>query len=304
MKKDFSKTSTGAIILAVIACILWSGNFVFARGADGWINPVGFAFWRWVIAFTVMLFIARKHIKPGIEILRSDGKVHIAAMGVISVGIYNTLVYRAGHFTSANSIALLAATSPIWTMLLAGVFNLEPLNRFKVAGVFVAFLGALNVILKGNFADIVHLEFNNGDMLMFVASWLWAIYSLMLKKKPKAMHPSFFLLAIIFYGLLVLTPLYILELIYVGHTPLTLKVLGAYFYVGLGASVVAWMFFNNAVQVIGAIRTSIIYYSMPIFTGVVSVFTINEHLQHYHIVGFALVFAGILISNRKVRSQQ
>lgn len=285
-----------AVSIALLACILWSGNFVVARGVHEWMHPIGFAFWRWTIAFIVILPLAAKHYKTNIVYFKQNRKVYIA-MGVIGVGVFNTLVYESAKHTSANNVALLAATSPIWTLFLAGLLKIDTLTRNKIIGLIVAFSGALVIVTKGDVAQLLEMEFNVGDLMMFIASWLWAIYSLLLKFKHKDMNGFFLMSLIIFFGLCVLTPLYALEISQIGYTPFSMDALYAYLYVAIGASVLAWWFFNQSVFMIGPVRTSLIYYTMPIFSGIMSIMFLGEHFYKYHVIGFMLVLSGIVISN-------
>jgi drug/metabolite transporter (DMT)-like permease len=290
------KNTIIAILIGLTACIIWSGNFVIARGVHEWMNPIGFAFWRWIVAFSCIAPFALPHLKTNLKYFKQNPKIYIA-MGFIGVGFFNTVIYQAAHFTTANNISLLAATSPIWTLFLAGVFKLEPLNRNKIIGIFVAFSGALSIILKGDISTILHMDFNKGDMMVLVASWAWAFYSLVVKFKHKDMNPFFLMFLITFFGLLVLTPMYGIEIYYKGATPFSMKALYVYLYVGIGASVIAWYLFNKSIFMVGAVRTSLIYYTMPIFSGILSIIYLGEHFSLYHAAGFLLILSGIIISN-------
>ncbi len=298
-----TRTTLTAITFALIACILWSGNFVVARGVHEWMNPIGFAFWRWVTALIVIIPLALPHYRTNIIYFKQNPKVYIA-MGVLGVGIFNTLVYESAKYTSANNVALLAATSPIWTLFLAGIFKIDILNRNRIIGIFTAFAGALTIVSKGDISLLLHMNFNIGDLMMFIASWLWAIYSLLLKFKHREMNSFFLMSLIIFFGLCVITPLYAIEIAYIGYTPFSTKALYSYLYVGIGASVIAWYLFNQSVFMIGPVRTSLIYYTMPIFSGIMSIIFLGEHFYRYHIAGFVLVLSGIVVSNLRTKSKE
>ena len=285
-----------AIAIAVLACILWSGNFVLARGVNEWINPIGFAFWRWFITFICLLPFALPHFKTNIVYVKQNIKLYLG-MGIIGVGVFNTLVYEAAHYTSANNISLLAATSPIWTLFFAGLFKIENLTLNKIIGLFTAFSGALTIILKGDFLNILSLSFNKGDLLVFIASFCWSFYSLLLKFRHKEMNIFFLMITNVFFGLITLIPLFFLEIYFIGYTPYSNKALYVYLYAAIGSSVIAWYLFNKSVFMIGPVKNSLIYYTMPVFSGVLSVLFLNEHFYKYHLAGFLLVFSGIIISN-------
>ncbi len=290
-----------AVTLALLACILWSGNFVVARGVNDWMNPIGFAFWRWFITFLCLLPLALPHYKTNIVYVKQNPKPYIW-MGLIGVGVFNTLIYKAAHYTTANNISLLAATSPIWTLFFAGLFKVEPLNKYKIAGVFIAFIGALTIVLKGNYLGILDMQFNKGDIIVIIASFGWSFYSLMLKFRHPQMNMFFLMIVNTFFGLLLLTPLFAAEVYFIGYTPFSMNALYVYLYAAIGSSVMAWYLFNKSVFMIGAVKTSLLYYTMPIFSGILSIIYLGEHFYKYHIVGFVLVLSGIIISNLRAKT--
>ena len=145
MSTNSPRNQTIAIALSLLACVLWSGNFFIARGVHEWIPPVTLAFWRWVVAFAVICPLGLPHVLRQWPLIRQH-LPFLIGMGVLSVGLYNTLIYIAGHYTNAHNIALIACTAPIWTLFLAGLFGVERLSRFKLGGAICAFIGALVVI--------------------------------------------------------------------------------------------------------------------------------------------------------------
>ncbi|HEX5652374.1 MAG TPA: EamA family transporter, partial [Chitinophagaceae bacterium] len=64
------KTLTG-IGLAVLATLIWSGNFIVARGIIHKIPPVSLAFWRWALATLILLPFAWKYFITELVVIRS-----------------------------------------------------------------------------------------------------------------------------------------------------------------------------------------------------------------------------------------
>lgn len=293
----------GTYLLAMAACLIWSGNFVIARGVHETIHPVGMAFWRWGIALTVVLPIAWPRLRAQWPLVRAHPQ-RMLLMGVVGVSVFNTLIYLAAHHTSTHHIALISSTAPVWTLLLAWALKQEQTNRYTLAGMGLAMTGAVLVILRGDFTLLMSLELNTGDMILFVGAWAWAIYTILLKYRPQGMAASVFLTVIIAIGLIGLLPFYLWELMQVGYTPLTLEVMGVYLYVGIGASVIAWFGWNHAVGVLGAVRIGLVYYTMPVFSGLLAIVFLGEPLAGYHLAGLALIFFGVLLSNLRKLSRR
>ncbi|MCC3862234.1 DMT family transporter [Pseudemcibacter aquimaris] len=285
-----------AILIALSACVIWSGNFVIAQGVNEWIKPFTLAFWRWLVAFIFILPIGLKATIKEWHLVRDNWKFMVV-MGIIGIGFYNTLIYFAGQFTTTHHIAIVSATAPIGTLVIAGIMGVERLSRYKVLGAICAFIGALMVVTHGNPLTVFSQDWNNGDIILIFSTLIWAAWSVAITFKPKEMSTRTFLTAIMGIGTLFLLPCYLWEATYVAPTPFTLEAWGIYAYVGIMASVVAWFAWQYSVDNIGSVKTSLIYYSMPVFSGILAIIILDEPVETYHIIGFVLVCSGIIISN-------
>ncbi len=58
-----SNQITQGILLAILATIIWSGNFIVARGVIHEIPPIALAFLRWACASVIMIPFGWKSIK-------------------------------------------------------------------------------------------------------------------------------------------------------------------------------------------------------------------------------------------------
>ncbi len=291
-----TKTQTMAFGAALISCMFWAGNFVMARGVHEWVMPFTLSFWRWLVALIVLLPYGMPHVIKQFPIIRQHWKYFIC-MGFISVCAFNSLIYTAAHYTTTHHITLISATSPIWTLVIAGVIGLERMSRYKIGGAACALLGALVIICNGDIWSIGALEWNKGDLIIVVSAVIWAVYSVGLQYKPKGISMRCQLTSFIIVGLVFLVPCYSWELWRGYDTPFNMKAWIAYLYVGIFGSVVAWFLWNYAIQTIGSVKSGLVYYTIPAFSAVLAVILLGEPLEPYHFYGFALVVAGIIISN-------
>jgi drug/metabolite transporter (DMT)-like permease len=253
---------------------------------------------RWLTALVFILPFTFQTIRAQLPLIRANLK-YLTFMGVISVGTFNTLVYLSAHYTTTHHIALICATSPVWTVLLAGIFKLEKLTSASIIGAAIAFFGALVIITEGNLGGLRGQNWNYGDILLLIAAIIWAVYSVMLKRKPKELSTTSFLTVIIFIGLLWLLPFYLWEVAQGVQTPLDGKALFVYFYTGVGASLIAWFCWSSAVAALGSVRAGLISYTMPVFSAILAIFLLGEPLETYHIIGFLFVLAGIIVTYSK-----
>lgn len=128
----FSHTVTG-YLFALLATVVWSGNFVVARGLAGALSPVELSFWRWSIAFLTILPFAGRSLLRSLPLVRGTwGKVIL--MALLGITCFNTFIYQAGHTTDATNMSLLATASPIVRPAIAHLFLRGAASRFQFFG--------------------------------------------------------------------------------------------------------------------------------------------------------------------------
>ena len=190
---------------AIAATILWSGNFIVARGLNDQISPLTMAFWRWVVAIVVLLPFA---IKPLLA-QRAWVKKHIGYLSIVSllgVTLFNTMIYYAGQTSTAINLSLIAITFPVFVLVLSRIFYAEIISWNKLAGIVLVAAGILLLISKGDVSVLTHLTFVRGDLWMLLAAVIFAVYSMMLKQRPDGISVSAFQLVSFILGLIFLLP--------------------------------------------------------------------------------------------------
>lgn len=196
----FSHTVTG-YLFALLATVVWSGNFVVARGLAGALSPVELSFWRWSIAFLTILPFAGRSLLRSLPLVRGTwGKVIL--MALLGITCFNTFIYQAGHTTDATNMSLLATASPIVMAAIAHLFLRERLSRFQFFGLCGALCGVIILVSRGRLGTLLGLRFAQGDLWMLLSVFLFAVYSLMLRCRPKAFPQKAFLALLIGIGVL------------------------------------------------------------------------------------------------------
>lgn len=292
-----SKSVFIAVGFALIACVLWAGNFVVARGVSEWIAPFTLSFWRWAVALAVLLPFSFRGVRREWPVIRAHIP-YLLTMGVFGVAGFNTLIYFAAHTTPTAHMAIISSTTPIFTLVLVALLGEERLTAHKAIGAALGCAGALTIITHGNLANLLALEGHFGDLLSLIAAFIWAGWSVGLRFKPQGLSAISFMTVAAGFGLLALTPFYIWE---AQHHPIDMANTQAWLvfaYIAIGASLVAWLLWQAAIERIGAARTSLIYYSIPAFSSLFAYVLLKESLQAYHYAGFGLVVCGILCALR------
>lgn len=291
-----NRISTG-YFLAVIATVIWAGNFIVARALNQDILPVSLAFWRWAIAVATLAPFALRSTVEDWKLVQKY-LPYLTVSALLGVTVFNTLIYIAGHTTQALNMALISTSSPIFIVLMSRLFYGETISLTRAAGMMVVVSGVLMLIAGGSLERLLSMSFAIGDLYMLLAAIVFAGYTMLVKRKPPNLRMTTFTLCTFSLGLLFLSPFYALEsLIYhpvVFNVPIALALL----YVGVLSSVVAFLAWNGAIALIGPSRTGLIYYLIPVFSGIAAWLFLGEAISLVHIFSTLAIICGIIMTNR------
>lgn len=289
---------TNPYLLLTLTALFWSGNMVLGRGIRADVPPMALAFWRWCIAFLLVLPLALPHFKSQWPLLRQSWKP-VLLLGLIGIGGYNTFAYIALQYTSATNAVLLNSFIPVVTIAISWAFLGKHLSRLQVIGVITSLIGALSIVARGDLNVLAHLNLNIGDAWMLLAVLVWAVYTVGLAWRPSGVHPMLMLAAMTAVGLAALFPAYLWEMAAGRHININLGSLASLAYVGIFPSFLGYIFYNRGVGEIGANKGSLFIHLMPVFGTLLSVIFLGEIPLWYHYLGIGLIFAGIWLTMRK-----
>ncbi|MCX2731732.1 DMT family transporter [Saccharopolyspora sp. NFXS83] len=280
--------------LALLAVLIWAGNFVAARGLRDEISPVALSFWRWAIATAVLVpFVARAPLAQW-RLCRANVR-YLCLTGFLGVTAFNTLVYIAGRTTSATNLALLAVAAPVFIVLLARVVDNTPITSPQLVGMVIA-LGGVGALITGG--SLTGLRLHSGDLWMLLGTLTFAGYSVLVRRKPPELWNSVFLASVFGVGTLFLLPLYLGDLLLLdGRMPLDGQMLWSLLYVGVLSSAVAFAAWNRSIGVIGASRAGFIYYLTPVATALAAWLVLGERAGWVQGAAMLLIVCGVVVSN-------
>ncbi len=290
-------------LLAILPALFWSGNFVLSRGMHAEIPPLALSYWRWVLALVILVFFATKHVLAQKELLIQNSK-YLIIQGLLGVTGFNSLVYLAMQHTTAINAVLVMSCIPVIIVFISWLMYNERLKLVQCLGVCISLSGVLLIISEGNLADLLKLQFNRGDILVFFAAICWSLYSANFKRYPKGLHPLAYQTGITITGLIALTPLYALELLSGKTFALNITTVGTILYVSIFASVLAFILWNRAVTILGANIAGPFIHLMPVFGTILAVSFLGEAFTSNHVKAISLIFCGILLTTFKRKSRQ
>ena len=286
-----------AYLFLTIAPLCWAANVVLARGVANLISPVSFAFWRWLIAFLILLPFTWSNIRLDFKSAIQNWKIMVA-LSILGISGFNTLLYTAVHTTTAINVALIQTAMPAMIILISRLSFNERIREIQVIGVVCCIFGACLVVLRGNISTFLNMSFVQGDLLMIAAVFLYALYCVLLRKRPQ-MHPMSFLTYTFGMGVLGLLPFYAWETATLGTFAFTGQTVLSIVFVAVFPSIVAFFCWNRGVEMIGANRAGLFINLVPFFASIMAILWLNESVQIFHVAGMALIFGGMILFNRR-----
>ena len=282
-------------LLLTLTSLFWAGNFVLGRAVKSSIPPISLGFWRWTVAFLILLPFGIPHVRAQWPILRRNFPL-LMIYGILGVLCFNTCVYIGLRSTTATNALLINSVIPVLIVLLSRFFAATVISPRQAAGIGISLFGVVTIICRANPAVLLSLKINSGDAWILLAVASWALYTFLLRRRPDNLHPLAFLTSIIAIGLLPLSLLYVGEFSRVGGFSLNAANLASVLYTALFPSVLAFIFWNQAVREVGPSRAGLFLYLMPVFGAILSTVFLGEPFQLFHLVGMVLIFGGIQLT--------
>ena len=273
--------------------LFFSSNVVIGRAAADLVQPSTLAFWRWFIAFIILLPIAWQGLKHHRADLWQERKA-VAMLAFLGMGICGAVVYMGLKHTTATNAALIYTATPVLVIALEWALSNQRLSVAQSAGIVAALLGVLVIIFKGDPRLARDLDLNVGDLCIAAGAASWAVYSIILKRpRLKAVPTMSLMAATTGMGALLLAPFALWEYTAFGGVPSTVTAWSSIFGVALIASVLAFSSYQKGVQLVGPGRTSLFMYLMPLYSALLAAVLLGESIRHYHVLGAVLIIGGV-----------
>lgn len=291
---DQRKTNTGHL-LALITILIWGTTFISSKILLTDFTPVEILFFRFLLGYFVLLLIYSRPVRTK----SFKEELLFVSAGLCGITLYFLLENIALVYTLASNVGVIVSIAPFFTAVIAHFFlEEEKFHRQFIIGFVIALSGIILIGLNGSFL----LKLNPiGDLLAFIAPMVWAIYSVLMRKiSGLQVHTIGATRKVFFYGILFMLPaLFIfdfhLDLSRFKDTQNMTNIL----FLGLGASALCFVTWNRAVGILGAVKTSVYIYIVPVVTVAASALILNEKITWATLLGTFLTLTGSYISERK-----
>lgn len=299
-----SKNSWYGYFLALTAIFFWSFNLIIASYFATSLEPFEIAFGRWFVASLILVPMAWTGIKQNFSLLLKSWKL-VISLAITGIVLDNTLIYYAGRTASAINMGLLDVTGPIFLVILSRIFLKTPISLQQILGLIIAVFGVIVIILQGDLTQLRHFKLVSGDLIMLFNTFCFAVYSLLQAKRPPQISQSAMLGATAVAGVIIIVPFLFGTVSLAKLESLQLSDFAVFIYLGIFNSVLSYLSWNTALARIGNIKTSIIYYLLPLFSGIEAYLILHEKLYWSQLIGGILVIGGIaLVSLNKSAEQE
>ena len=278
-------------LLLSFTALFWAGNSIVGRATHDIMPPVALAFWRWTLALVFLLPFAWPHLKRDISKLKMSLS-WVLLLGALGIGTFNTLLYTGLQTTTAVNGLLVQSMQPALILMLGAIIFGERVRLVQILGIALSITGALMIILRGDLTALVALEFNPGDLVIIAAVIVWSFYSVLLRKRP-AVHPLSFLAATFAVGVVVIFPVYVAEIASGRTIESRPESWLAISYVCLFPSLIAYLFFNRGVELLGSATAGLFLNIMPVIGALLAALLLAEPIYWFHFFGIVVIGIGI-----------
>lgn len=283
---------------AMITIFIWGTTFISTKILLNDFLPVEILLFRFIIGFIALVIVHPKSMKQ----TSAKQELIFACAGLCGITLYYLLENIALTYTTASNVGVIISIAPFFTALISHLFikQSKKISMKFIIGFIIAMIG-ISVISFGNSKLVVKPV---GDILAVAAAFVWAIYSILTKKISTFGYNTIQTTRRIFgYGILFMIPVmlisdYKMNLSRFANTSNLLNMI----FLGIGASALCFVTWNFSVKHLGAVKTSIYIYVVPVITVISSAIVLKERITVSVVVGTLLTLSGLLLSQQKNKS--
>ena len=293
--------SAAAGHLSALFCILvWGTTFISTKVLLADFSPVEILVLRFTMGFIVLFIAYPKRLKTAS--MREE--LLFAGAGLCGVTMYFLLENVALTYTLASNVGVIVSVAPFFTGILSHfLLKGERLHRAFLMGFVIAITGVF--LIGYNTSQVLKLN-PVGDLLALLASFSWALYSTLMRKIQDLHYNNIACTRRVFlYGLIFMVPALFLMDFNLDFSKVLVPVnLMNLLFLGLFASAQCFVFWNWAVGILGAVKTSLYIYIVPVVTLIAAALLLNETITPTALLGSCLALAGMFLAERRKKQTQ
>jgi drug/metabolite transporter (DMT)-like permease len=299
------KLTPSTVLLLTVPPLLWAGNAIVGRLVRAAVPPMTLNLLRWTIALAVLLPLGWATLRQAgvLDAIRTRWRRY-ALLGLLGIGMYNSLQYLALQSSTPINVTLVASGMPVWMMLVGRLFYGVAVRTRQVIGALLSIVGVLVVLCRGNVDQLLALRLVAGDLYMILATIAWSFYSWMLlqPQDEPALRADWaaFLGAQVAFGLLWSAGFAGVEWS-LGASAIAWSwpVVAALLFVAVCPAVLAFAMWGAGIRRAGPGIGAFFVNLTPLFTALLSSAFLGELPHAYHVLAFLLIVGGIVVSAKR-----
>jgi len=292
----------------VLTMFIWGLAWPVGRALEiANLPPVSIAAIRYTIVVPILFAIL--WLREGSFRIDRSWIPTLVIMGVLNTTLYQIFFLYGVKYAAASDDSLVIGFGPVLIAIMASFVLKERLSGTKVLGFASGLAGIVAISL---FSPNTGAGFSNrllGVTLVFGGATAYALYTIILRRFIAANHSenhgsqpsSLSILSwISLFGWFFFIPFSLLEAPW-DYTWDAASWAGI-IYLAVLSTVVGYFLYIEGVSKIGAGRSAIFGNLVPVFGVLTSYLLLGESLSSWTAVSFLLIFAGVLLVNRKPKS--
>jgi drug/metabolite transporter (DMT)-like permease len=291
------KKKTLAYFEAVFAVTVWGGTFIATKIALQDAAPVTIVWLRFTIGVFILLsavVLRRQFILP-----KRHELGYFALLGFIGITFHQWLQSTGLITAQATTTAWIVATTPVFMALLGWLVLKEKLGILQAVGIFLAALGVILVVSKGDLEALAAGRFGTpGDLLILISAPNWAIFSVLSRRGLREHPATRMMLFVMVFGWLFTSALFFFTQGLADIGRLTTSSWAAIALLGIFGSGLAYIAWFDALQMLPTAQVGSFLYLEPLVAMIVAAIVLAEALIWASVVGGAIILLGVWLVNR------
>jgi len=280
----------------LLTALFWGGTFVAGRAIAKDVGPLSIAFLRFALASTLLLILTWRAEKT-LPLPSREQILPLVLLGLIGVFAYNALFFNALRLIHAGRAAVIIALNPVFIGLLAAYLFKDKLSPIKLIGILLSVTGAVIVISRGEFSQILGGGIGWGEVLTLGCMASWVAYSLIGKAILKGMSP---LVSVSYSSAIGTVALFVPACAegmigqVTGYGLLEWLGIG---YLGIFGTVLGFVWYYEGIKKIGPTRAGQFINFVPVSAIILAFFILAEPITWSLLVGGFFVLSGVYLTN-------
>lgn len=288
-------------LLALGSVVAWGASFPITKAALTYASPTAVAFLRWAISAALLTgwlaLAGRSNPEHALGEARRVLQLRwrtVAWVALTGITLFYFLQNLALRYTTATNAGVLANLTSVFMVIIGAWVLRERLKPVEWAAIATAFVGSA-LVSQGAGHLTVGGSGLMGDLLMVLASFFGAVYSVGGKGLSERHAPVVVLTLVAGAGALFLLPVALIDGLTLTMPP---AAWGLIFLLGAGSGALGNLMWLSLLRYTSASRAALVLFLIPVISASMSVLLLGEPITPLLIVGAALVLGAVMVAQR------